>query len=333
MDSKITFDGLPEKFQGTKAKTIAKAWCRRFERIIKLKTVDETHALLIFKAWMDNDAEEWIFEMESATEKTKSWTLKDWKKGLQTKFPEASNKNNKNQFTTRDLDELTVIPKESIHDFNNRFRTTLSQIPEDMYTDKIVKRGKTKKRALFMKSIKIKEEPEAVEISKQTETKEKEEELDIKELNKMMREMTLFLKKSEVKQKDTSYYHCFNCDTRGHRTNECKKPRNEEMFNKLLTEYKRKKAVVSEENKTLFMEDFDLDNHYDGAESDYKEETEHILATANKRMRVDPIPETPNAKISYQAGSVPSLKEKVNKKKKETKKQKLLQHYLEDYWI
>ncbi|OMJ15684.1 hypothetical protein AYI69_g8111 [Smittium culicis] len=100
---------------------------------------------------------------------------------------------------------------------------------------------------------------------------------DYAELTRMVRGMTLLIKEKETRNADKSYLLCFNCDGRGHKTRECSRPRNEELYKKLSSEYFNSRKEKSEANKTLMLTEFE-----DG-------EKDKTLAAENKRMRLDQI--------------------------------------------
>ncbi|OMJ14596.1 hypothetical protein AYI69_g8528 [Smittium culicis] len=100
---------------------------------------------------------------------------------------------------------------------------------------------------------------------------------DYAELTRMVRGMTLLIKEKETRNADKSYLLCFNCDGRGHKTRECSRPRNEELYKKLSSEYFNSRKEKPEANKTLMLTEVE------------EGEQDKTLAAENKRMLLDQI--------------------------------------------
>ncbi|OMJ16424.1 hypothetical protein AYI69_g7842 [Smittium culicis] len=334
----VDFEGLPEKFTGSNAKISAEAWCRKFMRIIKLKSWPEEQTLDVFKAWLDLDAEEWMAEQEDEELCQKNWSLKDWMTALKKQFPEAPSITKKKMLTTKALEDLSFNEGESIFEFNRRFNSLLYRIPEEWYTDALIK------RIYFNAMIKINENlawtlmeaPNfpaltAVELMKEFQKKYEKREIfyqnvedsnikenktsnvtkdlkkdEVSDITNMLRELTLLIKSKERKPEDKSYLHCFNCDGKGHRTRECSKPRNEELYKKLSTEYFKKKSESAENNQTLLLTTADP--------------VDKVLSTGNKRMRLGHIIDTQTPR--YEVGHTHSSRNENNTKPKKKREKK-----------
>ncbi|OMJ17073.1 hypothetical protein AYI69_g7570 [Smittium culicis] len=131
------------------------------------------------------------------------------------------------------------------------------------------------------------------------------------ELTRMIKDLTLLVKSSGNNREDKSYPHCLNCDGRDHRTRECKKTRNEELFKKLSTEYYKNKGKIElkdDPNQTLLL----------------ATEDEFSFSATNKRMSLDNLVESsiiPNSTGSSSFLPIQTLnhKQKNKAKKKNTK--------------
>ncbi|OMJ25331.1 hypothetical protein AYI69_g4333 [Smittium culicis] len=263
----ISFTGLLEKFTGNKSQISAEAWCRKFLRISKLKGWSEDQIMEVFKAWVDGEAEEWVYELEQ-DDKSKDWDVSKWFENLKKRFPFAVSQTKSLQLTTKALEDLKLTKNESIKDFNRRFMGVLYQVPEEWYTDSLIKRiysnlmlnineglawtvmekldynefsssevmkefqDKHEKREVLLSSI-LTEQKKKVSPEKHDSKSEEESDFDVKELTKMVKYLTIYVKNQNKPIRDNSYLHCFNCDGRGHRTFECPKPRNKELYKKL----------------------------------------------------------------------------------------------------
>ncbi|OMJ21702.1 hypothetical protein AYI69_g5715 [Smittium culicis] len=332
------FEGLPEKFSGKETKTSTDSWCRKFLRIAHLKSWTDQRSIEIFKSWVDGEAEEWVYEQEQLTELTNSWKIDDWLSALKKKYPFSIPKERKNILTTKSLERLTIKEDESIHDYNNRFKATLFQIPEEWYTDSLIKRiycGFMIKHneslawsimelpkftdftsAKLMKEFKNRHakrdifynKDEIMDKIKEKPIKAKAiEDKEVIELTRMIKDLTLLVKSSVNNREDKSYLHCFNCDGRGHRTRECKKPRNEELFKKLSTEYyknKEKMELKNDPNQTLLL----------------ATEDEISFAATNKRMRLDNLVEPSTIPNSTGSSSFLPIQTLNHKQKNKAKK-------------
>ncbi|OMJ27410.1 hypothetical protein AYI69_g3154 [Smittium culicis] len=139
MSNNISFEGLPKKFSGKKSELTAKAWNSKFRRVVRIQGLEDSTAIDVFKIWLEGEAEEWMDKKESSNKDSVVAKISEWMNALEIKFPSTKKEELVKLQSTRSIEEMHLGSKETVREFNQRFRESLDKIDPDFYTKQMIK--------------------------------------------------------------------------------------------------------------------------------------------------------------------------------------------------